>query len=223
MRYRQPLVAGRRVMLGRTAFLVGGRPLAWLPVVVWINGTHGSGKTTTQALVQGTHPGLTSARRRESRRDPHGHQSRACPARTTSSTGRRGVRSWFEARHLRITSLHRRHVGHTDDGAGRGSTGARSARVSHTMPIPVRHFVLHADQDTLRARIQSDPVMGPFSVSPRAPRPHEAAHTWLHDQAEVIDTSDIAPDQAASPHRERTDPERSSGRSGRPLSQPPAA
>lgn len=27
--------------------------------------------------------------------------------------------------------------------------------------IPVRHFVLHADTDTLRARIQGDTVMGP--------------------------------------------------------------
>ncbi|GAA3033776.1 hypothetical protein GCM10020229_51490 [Kitasatospora albolonga] len=45
--------------------------------------------------------------------------------------------------------------------------------------IPVRHFVLHADQDTLRARIENDRVLGPgpsrsacvtWSRTPRRPR-----------------------------------------------------
>jgi hypothetical protein len=65
--------------------------------------------------------------------------------------------------------------------------------------IPVRHFVLHADQDTLRGRIAGDTVVGPNStfrleyLEPYA----EAARTWLHDEAEVVDTTHITPAEAA--------------------------
>jgi hypothetical protein len=65
--------------------------------------------------------------------------------------------------------------------------------------VPVRHFVLHADQDTLRGRIAGDTVIGPNSpfrlkyLEPYA----EAAHTWLHDEAEVVDTTHLTPAQAA--------------------------
>ncbi|WP_251039537.1 hypothetical protein [Arthrobacter sp. ISL-72] len=65
--------------------------------------------------------------------------------------------------------------------------------------IPVRHFVLHADQDTLRGRIAGDNVLGPNSpfrlkyLEPYA----EAARTWLHDEAEVVDTTHLTPAQAA--------------------------
>lgn len=66
--------------------------------------------------------------------------------------------------------------------------------------IPVRHFVLHADQDTLRRRIATDSIVGPDSpfrlkyLEPYA----EAARTWLHDAAEVVDTTDLTPAEAAS-------------------------
>ncbi|MFD0319350.1 ATP-binding protein [Streptomyces flavalbus] len=65
--------------------------------------------------------------------------------------------------------------------------------------IPVRHFVLHADQGTLRARIAGDTVLGPNSsfrlqyLEPYA----EAARTWLHAEAEVVDTTHLTPAQAA--------------------------
>ncbi|MFJ3881576.1 hypothetical protein ACIPW5_29515 [Streptomyces sp. NPDC090077] len=65
--------------------------------------------------------------------------------------------------------------------------------------IPVRHFVLHADQDTLRTRIANDTVLGPNSpfrlhyLEPYA----EAARTWLHAEAEVVDTTHLTPAQAA--------------------------
>ncbi len=65
--------------------------------------------------------------------------------------------------------------------------------------IPVRHFVLHADQDTLRARIAGDTVVGPDSpfrlqyLKPYA----EAARAWLHAEAEVVDTTQLSPAQAA--------------------------
>ncbi|CAM5300999.1 ATP/GTP-binding protein OS=Streptomyces glaucescens OX=1907 GN=SGLAU_03905 PE=3 SV=1 [Streptomyces glaucescens] len=56
-----------------------------------------------------------------------------------------------------------------------------------------------ADQDTLRARIAGDTVLGPNSpfrlqyLEPYA----EAVRTWLHAEAEVIDTTHLTPAQAA--------------------------
>ncbi|CAM5425262.1 hypothetical protein STENM223S_04844 [Streptomyces tendae] len=65
--------------------------------------------------------------------------------------------------------------------------------------IPVPHFVLHADQDTLRARIAGDTVVGPnSSFRLRYLEPYaEAARTWLHAEAEVVDTTHLTPDLAA--------------------------
>nr|WP_202552469.1 ATP-binding protein [Streptomyces sp. SID8352] len=65
--------------------------------------------------------------------------------------------------------------------------------------IPVRHFVLHADQETLRRRIAGDTVLGPNSpfrlrhLEPYA----EAARTWLHAEAEVVDTTQLTPARTA--------------------------
>ncbi|MGW1958278.1 ATP-binding protein [Streptomyces sp. NPDC001920] len=63
--------------------------------------------------------------------------------------------------------------------------------------IPVGHFVLHADQDTLRERIErATPVPSPFRL--RCLEPYaEAARAWLHDEAEVVDTTRLTPAQAA--------------------------
>ena len=64
--------------------------------------------------------------------------------------------------------------------------------------IPIQHFVLHADQATLRDRIQNDIDLGPSTFRFAYLEPYaEAARTWLHDEAEVIDTTHITPNQAA--------------------------
>ena len=64
--------------------------------------------------------------------------------------------------------------------------------------IPIQHFVLHADQATLRHRIQNDKDLGPSMSRLAYLEPYaEAAHTWLHNEAEVVDTTHIPPDQAA--------------------------
>jgi hypothetical protein len=64
--------------------------------------------------------------------------------------------------------------------------------------IAVRHFVLHADQVTLRRRIEGDTVLGPSSFRLEYLEPYaEAARTWLHAEAEVIDTTHLTPAQAA--------------------------
>jgi hypothetical protein len=63
--------------------------------------------------------------------------------------------------------------------------------------IEVRHFVLHADQDTLRQRIEAD-TTGPPGWRLSYLQPYaEAAHTWLHDEAEVVDTTGLTAAQAA--------------------------
>jgi hypothetical protein len=63
--------------------------------------------------------------------------------------------------------------------------------------IPVRHFVLHADQGVLRRRIEGDTVSGPLLISPQLLDPYaDAFRDWLHDEAEVIDTTDLTPAQA---------------------------
>ncbi len=64
--------------------------------------------------------------------------------------------------------------------------------------IQVRHFVLHADQETLSDRIRNDKVLGPSTFRFAYLEPYvEAARTWLHNEAEVIDTTDITPDEVA--------------------------
>lgn len=61
----------------------------------------------------------------------------------------------------------------------------------------MRHFVLHADQDTLRRRIEgATSIPSAFRLQYLAPYA-EAARTWLHDAAEVVDTTHLTPEQAA--------------------------
>jgi hypothetical protein len=58
--------------------------------------------------------------------------------------------------------------------------------------IPVRHFVLHADERTLRGRIEAEHVI-PSPFRRQYPEPYaEAARTWLHRQAEVVDTTHLS-------------------------------
>jgi hypothetical protein len=99
-------------------------------VIVWLNGTHGVGKTTASALVQQLIP-----------------DSRV-----------------FDAEKV----------------------------------LPVRHFVLHADLDTLRRRIDGDTILGPSTFRIEYLDLYaEAARTWLHDEAEVVDTTHLTPPEVA--------------------------
>lgn len=63
--------------------------------------------------------------------------------------------------------------------------------------IPVRHFVLHADQETLRQRIERDAHLGPSTFRLTYLEPYAEALSWLQDQAEVIDTTRLSPAQVA--------------------------
>lgn len=58
--------------------------------------------------------------------------------------------------------------------------------------------MLHADRETLRQRIEGDEFLGPSPFRLRYLEPYdEASSSWLHDEAEVIDTTHLTPAQTA--------------------------
>lgn len=123
-------------------------------MIVWLNGTHGAGKTTTAALVQQLIP----------------------DSRVLEYTGGTLV--------MPMTVLVEQYWREISAGLA-------------VHAIPVRHFVIHADQDTLRDRIETDtPIPSPFRLQYLEPYA-AAARTWLHDAAEVVDTTHLTPAQAA--------------------------
>jgi hypothetical protein len=165
-------------------------------MIVWINGTHGAGKTTTAPLVQRLLP--------DSRVFDAEKVGETLTDITPGLPDTDNFQHWPPWRPLVVETA--RHVLEYTGGTlvmpmtvlverywREISTGlARHA-------IPVRHFVLHADQGTLRARIEGDTVLGgpsPFRLQYLEPYA-EAARTWLHDEAEVIDTTHLTPAQAA--------------------------
>ena len=173
----------------------GAEALASGPVIVWLNGTHGVGKTTTGALVQQLIP-----------------DSRVFDAEKVGETlmdVRPGLpetdnfQHWPPWRPL-VVETARRILDFTGGTLVMPMTvlvekywREISTGLAHHA-IPVRHFVLHADQDTLRGRIQGDTLLGPSPFRLKYLEPYaEAARTWLHDEAEVIDTTHLTPARAA--------------------------
>ena len=164
-------------------------------MIVWINGTHGAGKTTTGALVQrlipdsrvfdaekvgetlmDIAPGLP-----ETDNFQHGPPWRPLVVETArlvlDYTGGTLV--------MPMTVLIEQYWREISAGLAKHA-------------IPVRHFVLHADQDILRQRITGDAVLGPSAFRLAYLESYaEAARSWLHDAAEVIDTTQLTPSQAA--------------------------
>jgi hypothetical protein len=165
------------------------------PVIVWLNGTHGAGKTTTGALVQQLIP-----------------DSRVLDAEKVGETlmditpglpGTDNFQHWPPWRPL-VVDTARRVLDYTGGTLVMPMTvlveqywHEISSGLAH-YAIPVRHFVLHADQDTLRGRIEGDTLLGPSTFRLAHLGSYaEAARTWLHDQAEVVDTTHLTPGQAA--------------------------
>ncbi|WP_405817657.1 AAA family ATPase [Streptomyces sp. NBC_01390] len=165
-------------------------------MIVWLNGTHGAGKTTTSTLVQQLIP--------DSRVFDAEKVGETLMDITPGLPGTDNFQHWPPWRPLVVETA--RHVLDYTGGTlvmpmtvlveaywREISTGL----AQHA--IPVRHFVLHADQDTLRGRIAGDTVLGPDSpfrlkyLEPYA----EAARTWLHAEGEVVDTSHLTPDEVA--------------------------
>jgi hypothetical protein len=165
------------------------------PVIVWLNGTHGAGKTTTGALVQQLIP-----------------DSRVLDAEKVGETlmditpglpGTDNFQHWPPWRPL-VVDTARRVLDYTGGTLVMPMTvlveqywHEINSGLAH-YAIPVRHFVLHADQDTLRGRIEGDTLLGPSTFRLAHLGSYaEAARTWLHDEAEVVDTTHLTPGQAA--------------------------
>lgn len=164
-------------------------------MIVWLNGTHGVGKTTTSALVQRLIP-----------------ESRVFDAEKVGETlmdispglpETDNFQHWPPWRAL-VVETARRVLDYTGGTLVVPMTvlveqywrEINTGLAHHG--IPVRHFVLHADTGTLRQRIEGDPLLGPSLFRLKHLEPYaEAARTWLHDEAEVIDTTHLTPDQAA--------------------------
>ncbi|MFE4594684.1 AAA family ATPase [Streptomyces laurentii] len=165
-------------------------------MIVWLNGTHGVGKTTTSALVRQLIPDarvLDAEKVGETLMDI-----------TPGLPGTDNFQHWPPWRPL-VVETARRVLDYTGGTLVMPMTvlfepywrEISAGLAGHA--IEVRHFVLHADPDTLRRRIAGDTVTGPDSpfrlryLEPYA----QAARTWLHAEAEVVDTTHLTPGQAA--------------------------
>lgn len=165
-------------------------------MIVWINGTHGAGKTTTAALVQQLIPG-----------------SRVFDAEKVGETlmdispglpATDNFQHWPPWRSL-VVETARQVLDYTGGTLIIPMTvlveeywrEISSGLAGHG--IPVKHVVLHADRGTLRSRIAGDLILGPDSpfrlkhLEPYA----QAAATWLPAVAELIDTTGLTPPEAA--------------------------
>jgi hypothetical protein len=164
-------------------------------VIIWLNGTHGAGKSTTSALVQELVP-----------------NSRVCDAEkvgetlmdiTPSLPPTDNFQHWPPWRPL-VVETARRILDYTGGTLVMPMTvlveqywREISTGLAHH-GIPIRHFVLHAAQNTLRERIMGDAVLGPSPFRLQYLESYaEAARTWLHDEADVVDTTHLTPGQAA--------------------------
>jgi hypothetical protein len=166
-------------------------------VIVWLNGTHGAGKTTTAGLLQPLLPGsrvLDAEKVGETLMDispglPITDNFQHWPPwrPLVVETARRVLDFTGGTLVMPMTVLVEQYWREISEGLAEHS-------------IPVRHFVLHADQDTLRRRIEGDTVLGPAPSTFRLRHlePYaEATRAWLHAEAEVVDTTDLAaPDVA---------------------------
>lgn len=165
-------------------------------MIVWLNGAHGAGKTTTADLVQqltpesrvfdaekvgetlmDIHPGLPDT-------DNFQHWPPWRPL--VVETARRILDFTGGTLIMPMTVLVEAYWREIRDGFA-------------VYGVPVRHFVLHSDTETLRRRIMEDAVMGPsrFRLAHLAPY-DDAFREWLGAEADVIDTTGLAPSEVAS-------------------------
>jgi hypothetical protein len=163
-------------------------------MIVWLNGTHGAGKTTTSALVQ---PLLPDSRVFDAEK-----VGETLMDITPGLPETDNFQHWPPWRALVVETAR-----HVLDYTGGTLVMPMTVLVEQywreinagmaEYSIPVRHFVLHADQETLRGRIEAEhAVPSPFRLRYLEPYA-EAARTWLHGEAEVVDTTHLTPAQAA--------------------------
>jgi hypothetical protein len=155
-------------------------------MIVWINGTHGVGKTTTSAHLAQLIP-----------------QARVFDAEKVGETlmdvtpglpPTDNFQHWAPWRPLVVETAYRifDYVGGVLVMPMTVLVEAYWREISAGLAehgVPVRHFVLHADEDTLCRRIAGDsPDPSQFRLQ-YLDVYAEAARTWLHAEAEVVDTT----------------------------------
>jgi hypothetical protein len=148
-------------------------------MIVWLNGTHGAGKTTTSALVQRLIP--------DSRVFDAEKVGETLMDITPGLPETDNFQHWPPWRPL-VVETARRVLDYTGGTLVMPMTvlveqywrEISTGLAEHA--IPVRHFVLHADQDTLRGRIEADtPIPSPFRLTylePYARRPARGCTAW---------------------------------------------
>lgn len=164
-------------------------------VIVWLNGTHGAGKTTTSRLLQQL---LSDSRIFDAEK-----VGETLMDVTPGLPETDNFQHWPPWRPL-VVETARRILDYT------GGTLVIPMTVlveSYWLEIrggleeygiPLRHFVLHVETDALQTRIQNDAVMGPSPFRFRHVAPYaEAYRTWLSREAQVIDTTSISAGEAA--------------------------
>jgi predicted kinase len=163
-------------------------------VIVWLNGTHGAGKTTTSRHLQQLLPG-SRVFDAEKVGETLMHITPGLPPTDN-------FQHWAPWRPLVVETAVRvlDYVGGTLVMPMTVLVEAYWREITSGLAehgIDVRHFVLHADQDTLRRRIEGEhPTPSPFRLQHLEPYA-EAARTWLHAEAEVVDTTHLTQAQAA--------------------------
>lgn len=162
---------------------------------MWLNGTHGVGKTTTSALVQQLLPGsrILDAEKvgetlmdvRPALLDTGNFQDWAPWRPLVVETARRVLEFAGGPLVMPMTVLVEAYWREISDGlAAHG--------------VPIRHFVLHAERETLRRRIAEDRVLGPSAFRLRYLDAYEQALAgWLGQAAEVVDTTRLTPHETA--------------------------
>lgn len=163
---------------------------------MWLNGTHGVGKTTTSALLQRLIP--------DSRIFNAEKVGEVLMDVTPGLPATDNFQHWPPWRPLVVETARRLHeyTGGTlvmpmtilVEDYWREITDGIAA-----FGIPVRHFVLHADPATLLDRIEHDTVLGPSSFRRSYVDAYaEASAGWLHRSGHVVDTSSVSADEAAA-------------------------
>jgi hypothetical protein len=164
-------------------------------MIVWLNGTHGAGKTTTAALLQ---PLLPDSRVLDAEK-----VGEVLMNITPGLPETDNFQHWPPWRPLVVETARRvlQYAGGTLVMPMTVLVEEYWREISSGLAehgIPVRHFVLHAATPVLHDRIMTDKVMGPSRFRLAYLQPYEdAAHAWLHNDAEVIDTTSVSPERVA--------------------------
>lgn len=161
-------------------------------MIIWLNGTFGAGKTTTS---EGLIKTLPDSRIFDS--EDVGHMLRP----VLSSVQVSDFQQWTPWRGLVVETAAR-----VLDYVGGTLVIPQTVLVEtywqeirsglEQAGIPVHHFVLHADHDTLVNRIENDTLLpGVRRWRLDHLTAYQNALPWLEREAEVIDTSQLTPDQ----------------------------